>query len=118
MHNTEKTCLKVKHSNLRATSAHETGVQIIHQIIIPEKPVGLIGEKVKYSDKYLKWHEKRGTEVCTPVPESGYFTITKAELEDDGRVMVALQPWPSNYGRFMNGTHICLGNMVKYQPEK
>ena len=113
MTNTEKTCLSVKHSSRQATSAHETSIQVIHQIIIPEKPVGLIGEKVKYSDKYLK----KG-DPGVPLPKEGYFTITKAELEDDGRVMVALQPWPSNYCRFINGTLICLGNIVKYQPEK
>ena len=110
MTSTEKNRLSVKHSSRQATSAHETGVQIIHQIIIPETPTGLIGEKVKYSEKYLK----KGP-PCVPLPDTGYFTITKAVLEDDGRVMVALQPYPSNYVRFINGTHICLGNMVKYK---
>jgi hypothetical protein len=113
---TEKTCSPAKRSSRRTTSAHETGTQVIHQqvihqIIIPETPAGLIGEKVQYSERYLKL--KNGW-TPEPLPECGYFTITKAVLEDDGRVMVALHPHPYPPG-FMSGTHICLANMVKYK---
>jgi hypothetical protein len=82
------------------------------------EPVGLIGEKVVYNEKHLKWYEKRGREIELPIPECGYFTITKAVLENDGRVMVTLHPIPAGHGHFLNGTHICVQNMKKYQPTK
>ena len=115
----KKNAGKVNNSSRTRTSAHETGkttkepvqVQVIHQYIIPEKPTGLIGEKVVYNEKYLK---RVKYEVDYPLPECGYFTITKAVLKDDGGVMVALHP--HHHAFFEGGTHIHLGNMKKYDP--
>jgi len=92
--------------------------QVIHQLIIPETPTGLIGEKVVYNKQYLKSYEKSIKKPEVPVPECGYFTITKAVLQDDGRVMVALYPYPKWHTTFSDGTHICVGNMKKYEITK
>jgi len=88
--------------------------QVIHQLVIPEKSDGLIGEKVVYSEKYLK-KQKNSDEYI--LPECGYFTIMKSVLQDDGRVMVALYPKHNHLGRFSDGTNICVGNMVRYKKE-
>ncbi|HCC51482.1 MAG TPA: hypothetical protein DEQ30_05000 [Porphyromonadaceae bacterium] len=56
---------------------------IIHQhiveqrIVMPEKPTGLVGEKVKYTEAFLK---KRDYNPTLPLPDCGYFIITKAEF--------------------------------------
>ena len=89
-------------------------VQVIHQIVIPENPQGLIGEKVVFNEKYLKYFEKRGIET-NPVPPCGYFTITKAVLQPDGNVMVTLCPNKDMF-RFNDGTNTALGNLKKYVP--
>jgi hypothetical protein len=52
--------------------------------------LGLIGEKVVYKEKYLRFCEKRGCKIDKQIPARGYFTITKAILRKDGKVMVAL----------------------------
>jgi hypothetical protein len=85
-------------------------VRIIHRHISPERADGLIGEKVTYSEKYLRLIKHDPT---VPVPACGYFTITKAVLKDDGRVMVALHPVPSYIHRRNDGTDICVGWMKK-----
>jgi len=90
-------------------------VQVIHQIIIPETPTGLIGEKVVYNEGYLNRCKGDGRE--RKLPDCGYFTITKAVLEEDGRVMVALYPHPNGHTGFGDGTDICVGNMKRYKPE-
>ena len=91
----------------------ETSVQIIHQLIIPETPTGLIGEKVVYNEKYLS-KCKNGI-AAVPLPECGYFTITKATLLDNGGVMVQLRPYPHGYFRFQDDTHIGISNMKKFK---
>ena len=124
MSNTEKNSLSANNSTCkqrgrttRAASQEPQTVQVIHQIIIPETPVGLIGEKVVYTEKYLKYNEKKGWgHTVVPLPECGYFTITKAVLEDYGRVTVALSPHPRNCSG-SNGTHICIDHMKKYKKE-
>jgi hypothetical protein len=87
---------------------HQTVIE--HRIVIPETPVGLIGEKVTYSEKYLK---KCKGEPSFPMPECGYFTITKAVMREDCSVMIALHPLPNWYYSHLDGTHICLSNMAK-----
>jgi hypothetical protein len=84
-------------------------------LVTTENPIGLIGEKVVYNEKHLNWYEKRGREIDTPLPKCGYFTITKTILYDDGRVMVALHPYPPDRGSFRDGTHICIQNLKKYK---
>jgi len=85
--------------------------QIIHQVIIPETPTGLIGEKVVYNEKYLKKCENKPD---VALPECGYFVIIKAVLEEDGRVMVGLYPYSHRKIRRPDGTDICLSYMKKY----
>jgi hypothetical protein len=104
-----------KHSTNTLTPTGATSVQVIHQIIIPEKPTGLIGEKVVYNEKFLKG-VKNPDEYLSLIPECGYFIITKAVLREDGNVMVALYPWTSGRTHFVDSTHICVGNMKKYKP--
>jgi hypothetical protein len=82
-----------------------------HRLVIPETPAGLIGEKVTYNEKFLR---KCKGEPSFPLPECGYFTITKAVLMDDGRVMVRLHPVSEHKQIMKDGTHICVGNMQKY----
>jgi hypothetical protein len=104
-----------KNSTNTLTSAHETCIQVIHQFIIPETPAGLIGEKVTYSPKYLNRYKKRNCEIPIPLPSCGYFTIIGAFLYPDGSCMVALSDH-ENLCHFQDGTHIELGNLVKYEP--
>jgi len=89
-------------------------VQVIHQIIIPEKPQGLIGEKVVYNESFLKILERKQLKP-DPVPECGYFIITKVEMEDNGNVMVALYP-QKYFHTYRDGTNISLRNLKKYVP--
>ena len=84
--------------------------QIFYQIFIPETPTGLIGEKVVYNEKYLK---RCNGEPMVPLPDQGYFTITKAIMYEDGSVMVALKPYAR--GHFSDGTHTSLANIKKYK---
>ena len=128
----EKKANRVNNSNPQARRAHETRTkpstvsaqrrhtkpelqpvqviyQTIHQVILQDAPRGLIGEKVVYSEKFLKVMKGNPT---VPLPECGYFTITSAVLQEDGRVMVALYPYPHRYG---DGTHIYVENMRKYK---
>ena len=86
--------------------------QVIRQLIIPEKPVGLVGEKVVYNQKYLK-ECINGPSV--PLPDCGYFIITKACLLDDGKVMVSLFPFPEWRETMYDGTHIAACNLSKYK---
>jgi hypothetical protein len=102
-----------KQSTNTLTPAGATSVQVIHQIIIPETPVGLIGEKVVYNEKYLK--RCKNSKPLVPLPECGYFTITGAVLQSDGRVMVTLYPYSPGITCFMDGTNICAGYMKKYE---
>jgi len=85
-------------------------VQVIHQIVIPETPKGLVGEKVIFTEKYLKMMEKRDKAEIAPLPECGYFVITKAQFTVYG-VIVSVYPHPSNrwneYG---------VGHFKKYEP--
>jgi hypothetical protein len=66
---------------------------VIHQhiveqrIVMPEKPTGLIGEKVTYTEAYMK---KVGYSPTLPIPDCGYFIITKAEF---GRYFSKLTVW-------------------------
>jgi hypothetical protein len=105
-----------KNSTNTLTSAHETCIQVIHQLIIPEIPVGLIGEKVTYSPKFLNWHKKRNYEISIPLPACGYFTILGAILYPDGSCMVKLSGH-ENLCHFQDGTHIELRHLVKYEPQ-
>ena len=89
--------------------------QVIHQLIIPEKPTGLIGEKVVYGDKWVKYHEKKGTKPHPPLPECGYFTITKTIFREDGNVMVGLHP--HNGIVFNDGTHLCIAHLKPYKAD-
>ena len=69
-------------SNATVTSAHETceKFQVIHQIILPERPRGLIGEKVVISDKYAaKFPEYSKIEKLRA--SAPYFTIIEAWIE-------------------------------------
>ena len=77
----------------RAKSAPiEPTVQVIHQIIIPEHPSGLIGEKVVFSEKYLQKYPNdvmiAQSRVSTP-----YFTIIDAwtEMREKG-IIVMIKP--------------------------
>lgn len=103
---------RVKHETIPSPKVEINQTIIEYRTIIPDIPRGLIGEKVVYSPRYLK--KIKHHDSLAPVPDCGYFIITKAVLCDDGRVMVALHPMP--YGRIQHndGTDICLGNMVKY----
>ena len=84
-------------------------IKVVNKYIIPEKPEGLIGERVVYNEKYLK-----SLRSCLPlVPERGYFTITKAVLRDDGSVRVALYP-NHNHSRDDDDTHVCLSDLKRY----
>jgi hypothetical protein len=69
-------------------------VQVIHQIIIPETPRGLVGEKVVYTEKYLKLMARYDDSCVVPLPECGYFVITKVQFRAFG-VIVSLYPHPS-----------------------
>jgi hypothetical protein len=119
---TENNGLTAKHSTCkqrgrtkRATSGEsQTTVQIIHQYVIPQIPSGLIGEKVVYNEQYIKWHEKRGSEIAIPLPPCGYFTILQAVLHDDGRVTVQLSDH-ENLFHMKDGTHICISNLKPYK---
>ena len=82
--------------------------QVFHQITIPETPTGLIGEKVVYNKKYLKMCKENPP---SPLPECGYFTITKAILDENSNVMVALYPY--NGQVYRKGVNISLSNMEK-----
>ena len=116
MQRTMKTASKANNSNFTSTPAGaKSGVQVtsqvVYQTVIPQVPKDIVGEKVIYNEKYLKKRLKD----YVPVPECGYFTIIKAVLQDDGRVMVALYPYPRGYQTFQDGTHICVANMKKYK---
>ena len=81
MHNTEKNCLSAKDSTCkqrrrtkRALSQEPQPVQVIHQIIIPERPIGLIGEKVVFTDKFLKDCPDAAQHALSRV-DTPYFTI-------------------------------------------
>ena len=120
MHYTEKDCLNAKNSTVqqrgrtkRASESEPQPVQVIHQIIIPETPVGLIGRKVVYNERYLKMNAKNGWHTI-PLPPCGYFTILRAVLEDDGRVMVRLSDHENRF-RFIDGTHICACYLKPYK---
>ena len=115
---TENNCLNAKNSTVqqrgrtkRASKSEPQPVQVIHQIIIPEHPLGLIGEKVVYNEKYLK---KCKDVPPVPLPPCGYFTILRAVLKDDGRVMVALSDC-GNYCTFEDDTHTCIGNLKPHK---
>jgi hypothetical protein len=85
-------------------------VQVIHQIVISETPKGLVGEKVIFTEKYFKMMGKRNNAEIAPLPECGYFVITKAQFTVYG-VIVSVYPHPSNrwneYG---------VGHFKKYEP--
>lgn len=104
--------LKETKSRKRVQPSEPIPVQVVHQIVIPEKPTDIVGQKVTYNEKYLK---KCKGEPSYPVPECGYFIITKAVLYDDCTVMVRLHPVSSSYHTFNSGTHIFLGNMKLYK---
>lgn len=113
--NVQGTYTSTGSARTRQSNIEPQQAQIIHQIVIPEHPTGLIGEKVVYNEKYLK---KAGSDHPVPVPSCGYFTIVKAVLDDrssDAKVMVALYPYPSNRFTNYDGTHIALGNMKRYE---
>jgi hypothetical protein len=76
---------------------------------------GLLGEKVVWSEKYLKRKFKSEC-MPEPLPECGYFIITKAVLKDDGGVMVALHPYKGS--SFLDGTNINLCWLKKYEEDK
>jgi hypothetical protein len=97
----------------RVEKVEPVKVQVIHQLVIPEKPVGLIGEKVVYNPAFLR---KCKFFSLYPVPESGYFTITKSVLLEDGRVMVKLYPYEDE--KLFEDTHICLSTMRKWEGGK
>jgi hypothetical protein len=82
-----------------------------HRLVIPETPAGLIGEKVTYNEKYLR--KCKGAPPY-PLPDCGYFTIVKAVLQDDGRVMVRLHPVSAYLQTFKDKTHIGVRNLKKY----
>ncbi|MFJ1431332.1 hypothetical protein ACILE2_11120 [Capnocytophaga canimorsus] len=79
-----------------------------------EGPENIIGAKVVYNEKYLK-RLKKDNDTDRKLPECGYFVITKARLQDDGRVMVQLD---NKRGNFLDDTHISLGNLKMYEPQK
>ena len=64
-------------------------VQVIYQIIIPETPSGLIGEKVVFTEKYAKQYPEHiilaHSRVNTP-----YFTIIDAWLEMRSRGVIVM----------------------------
>ena len=62
-----------------------TGTQIIEIANTPE---------------YLK---KTNYSPTIPLPDCGYFTITKVVLEDNGNVMATLYPWPTDIFRLWTG---------------
>ena len=87
MSSTTEDCLTAKDSTCkqrrrtkRATSEEPQPVQVIHQIIIPETPVGLIGEKVVFTDKFLKDCPDAAQLALSRV-NTPYFTIIGAWLE-------------------------------------
>ena len=82
-----KNCLSAKDSTCkqhgrtkRAPIQEPQPVQVIHQIIIPEKPTGLIGEKVIFTDKFLKDCPDAAQLALSRV-NTPYFTIIGAWLE-------------------------------------
>ena len=117
---TEKDCLNAKHSTVqqrrrtkRASESEPQPVQVIHQIIIPETPAGLVGQKVVYNERCLKMKAKHGWNII-PLPPRGYFTILRAVLEDDGHVTVRLSDH-ENRVPSANGTHICVCYLKPYK---
>ena len=54
--------------------------QVIHQIILPETPRGLIGEKVVFSDKFEKNYPDN-VKLAQERVSTPYFTIIDARLE-------------------------------------
>ena len=73
------TC-KQRRRTKRAPISESNPVQVIHQIIIPETPTGLIGEKVVFTDKFLKDYPKYAEMALSRV-STPYFTIVDAWLE-------------------------------------
>jgi hypothetical protein len=103
-----------KQSTNTLTPVEATSVQVIHQIILQEHPTGLIGEKVVYNEKYLKWHKKKNYEISIPLPECGYFTIIGVILYPDGSCMVKLSDH-ENLFHFHDATNISLYHLAKYE---
>jgi hypothetical protein len=74
-----------KHSTSTLTPTGATSVQVIHQhifehrVVLPETPTGLIGLKVRYTQKYL---DKLKRPPTLQLPECGYFIITDARFEN------------------------------------
>lgn len=76
-----------------------------------EGPENIIGAKVVYNEKFIKkmskddknWLEKDSNKY----PKCGYFIISEAYLEKDGRVIVYFEEGHRNFG-------ICLGNLKMY----
>jgi len=56
-------------------------VQVIHQIVIPETPKGLVGEKVIFTEKYLKMMEKRDKPRLHPCPNVDILLLQKPNLQ-------------------------------------
>ena len=83
------------------------------QLIVAETD-GLVGLKVVYNEKYLDYFAKRGYAPAIPLPPCGYFTIRRAVLHDDGRVMVELSDH-ENLQSFNDGTHICAANLRPFK---
>ena len=83
------------------------------QLIVAETD-GLVGRKVVYNEKYLDYFAKRGYAPAIPLPPCGYFTIRRAVLHDDGRVMVELSDH-ENLQSFNDGTHICAANLRPFK---
>jgi hypothetical protein len=69
-----------KHSTNTLTPAGATSVQVIHQIIIPETPTGLIGEKVIWTEKYERKYPE-DAQIGRDRVNTPYFTIIDAWLE-------------------------------------
>ena len=89
---------------------------IEHRIVMPETPTGLIGEKVVYSERFLKKYGDPSS--LAPLPDCGYFIITKAIIDRHNNVQIAIYPYPAWRQVFSDGTHISLGNMVRYNPKE
>jgi hypothetical protein len=85
----EKNRSVAKQSTSTSTSAHETCIRIIHRYVIPEHPVGLIGEKVVFADKYAKQFWDDHGDILSRVP-APYFTVIGARLEMRSRGIIVM----------------------------
>jgi hypothetical protein len=100
----------------KSAKAEPYQVQVVHQIIISEGADCLVGQKVVYNEKYYKVFGKPNNNWREEIPECGYFVITKAVLQDDGRVMVALDAFTEKCrAKNIDGTHMRVGYFKKFQ---